>query len=345
MTKNNLLTDRLIYNGDKDTPTHFHLCSYDGGSFDEKDGDSFGALLSDLTDGRMHWLQVHGLSDTDTVSEVCSHFGINFLTVQDILNVMHPSKIEDTDSYNFVISKISVISPETYSLGQTHVCLVQGERFLLTFVEKETGFFDDVEKAIRKNVLKIREKGSDYLFSVLMNGIVSNYMSVVSSIDDSLEEVESKLFDSLENRDIAIRIRLLRKLYLDMKQTVYPLKDQYSNFMHSQSPLIAESSMIYFNDVWDHLRYAVQTIESCRETLSSLMDLYISNNDLKMNNIMTRLTIVSSIFIPLTFLAGIWGMNFRFMPELDWKYGYLLAWGIMAVIGVVLYIYLKKKKW
>lgn len=346
MMENNLLSERLVYNGDSTTPTHFHLCSYGPGSLDEVSADSFDAIVPKLSDGRMHWLQVHGLRNAETIREVCSHFHINFLTMQDILNVGHPSKIEEHDAYNVIISKISIVpQDDSRDIDQMHLCLVQGGGFVLTFVEEESTFFEEVEQAIRHNILRVRERKSDFLLSVLLNSLVANYMSVVSHIDDALEDMESALFENTEGRDIAIRIRLLRKQYLRMKQTVFPLKEQYTRLLRSESSLFQKSNRAFFNDVGDHLLYVVQTIDSCRETLASLMDLYISNNDLRMNDIMTRLTVVSTIFIPLTFLVGVWGMNFKWMPELDWRYGYLFAWLVMLVLGVAVYVYLKRKKW
>lgn len=346
MMKNNLLSERLVYNGDSETPTHFHLISYAFGELEETAADRFETIVPKLSDGRIHWLQVHGLRKAETIREVCSHFHINFLTMQDILNVSHPSKIEEHDAYNVFISKISMVpEDDSIDIDQMHLCLVQGEGFVLTFMEEENTFFDEVKQAIRNNILRIRERKSDFLLSVLLNSLVANYASVVSHIDDALEELESALFDDTEGRDIAIRIRLLRKQYLQMKQTVYPLKEQYTKLLRSESSLFQKSNRVFFNDVSDHLLYVVQTIDSCRETLASLMDLYISNNDLRMNDIMTRLTVVSTIFIPLTFLVGVWGMNFKWMPELDWRYGYLFAWLIMLVVGVIVYICLKRKKW
>ncbi len=337
----------MVYNGESRTPTHFHLCSYGAKGCEEVAGEDFDELAAQLLPGRIHWLQIHGLKDTDSVRRVCSYFQIDFLTMQDILNAAHPSKIEACGTYNVVIGKISEIPEDaTAGIRQIHVCLLQGKDFVLTFMEEESTFFQDVEQAIRGNILKIRERHSDFLLSVLLNGLVGNCMSVVSRIDDALEDLESALFDNAPSLDAGIRIRLLRKQYLLMKQTVYPLKDQYAKLLRPDSPgLIQKSNRAFFSDVNDHLLYAAQTIDSCRETLSSLMDLYISNNDLRMNDIMTRLTVVSTIFIPLTFLAGVWGMNFKWMPELDWRYGYLFAWGLMLVLGVAVYVYLKKKKW
>ena len=130
-----------------------------------------------------------------------------------------------------------------------------------------------------------------------------------------------------------------------MKKAILPLKEQYIKLLRAENLLIHKVNRAFFNDVNDHLQFVLQTIEICRETLSSLVDLYISNNDLRMNDIMKRLTIVSTIFIPLTFLVGVWGMNYKWMPELEWQYGYLFAWIVMAIIGIIVYLYFRKKKW
>lgn len=348
--KNNLLSENLVYTGDSDTPTHFHLCCYGEKKFIEFSGNNFKEVSSKIIPGCINWIQVHGLRNTETIREVCAYFQINFLTIQDILNVNHPSKIEERETYNVLISKISEIScesdtPNDEEIHQNHVCIMQGNNYVLTFMEEDCPFFDEAVSAIRNNILKIRERDSDFLFSVLFNSLVMNYISIVSHIDDALEDLESALFENKNDRDIGVQIQMLRKQYLQMKQTVFPLKEQYSRILRSESTLFHSGNRAFFSDVNDHLLYAIQTIENCRETLSSLMELYISNNDLRMNDIMTRLTIVSTIFIPLTFLVGVWGMNFKWMPELDWRYGYLSAWVIMIVIGLCVYIYLKKKKW
>ena len=146
-------------------------------------------------------------------------------------------------------------------------------------------------------------------------------------------------------KDIGKQIQALRRQYMIVKKAVMPLKDQYVKLLRGENPLFHKATRAFFNDVNDHLQFVLQTIDICRETLSSLVDLYISNNDLRMNEIMKRLTVVSTIFIPLTFLVGIWGMNFAFMPELNWKYGYFIAWSVIIITAVLISIYLKRKKW
>ncbi|WP_321332554.1 magnesium/cobalt transporter CorA [uncultured Bacteroides sp.] len=343
--RNNLLSEKLVYTGESKTPTHLHLCSYNDKELQEVTGDTFASIAPKLADKRINWLQVHGLKNTESIREICNHFNISFLVLQDILNSKHPTKIEEHDDYTVLISKLFSLSDEGDELDQQQLCIIQGNNFVLTFLENETNFFDDVTNAITNNILKIRDKQSDYLMSVLLNSVMGNYISVVSGIDDALEDLEENLLIINNKHDIGARIQSLRRQYMLIKKSVLPLKEQYVKLLRSENEMMHKVNRPFFNDVNDHLQFVLQTIDICRETLSSLVDLYISNNDLRMNDIMKRLTIVSTIFIPLTFLVGVWGMNFHVMPELNWRYGYLMAWIVMLIIGGMVYWYLKKKKW
>lgn len=347
--KNNLLSEKLIYTGDSQTPTHLHLCTYNVTEMQEKSGDTFQSVKDTLDNTRINWLQVHGLKNTETIREICTHFEIDFLVLQDILNSDHPTKIEEHDRYIVLIMKLFI--PNTHKeneldeLLQQQVCIILGSNYVLTFLEKETDFFDDVSAALRNDVLKIRSRQTDYLLSVLLNSVMANYISTISSIDDALEDLEEELLTITDGNDIGVQIQALRRQYMLMKKSILPLKEQYVKLLRAENLLIHKVNRAFFNDVNDHLQFVLQTIEICRETLSSLVDLYISNNDLRMNNIMKRLTIVSTIFIPLTFLAGVWGMNFKWMPELDWRYGYLSAWLVMVITGIIVYLFFRKKNW
>ncbi len=336
---NNLLSERLTYNGDNGTHTHVHLIYYSPDRFSEIICQDFKEIAIHATDEDKLWIRVHGLKDTEYIKNLCTYFNINFLMMQDILNVDHPSKIEKNGEFNFVVTRI--LREDTIIA----VRLIQGKNVVLTFTEGEASFFDDAVKALQENILRIRTRPSDYLFSVLFNELVSSYVSLAIEIGDQLDDLETELLAATTNYNIRMQLQMLRKRYMEIKRTVVPLKDQYSKILHPDSELVNETNRPFFNDVNDHLLNAVQLIDGCRETLSSLMDLYISNSDMHMNYIMKRLTIVSTIFIPLTFLVGVWGMNFKFMPELDWKYGYLMAWGVMLSAGLVSYLILKSRKW
>lgn len=341
---NNLLSEQLTYNGDSKTPTHIHLCTYSAENVEETYGDNFAEVSTKIKTDAINWLQIHGLQNTETVRQVCEHFEIDFLVLQDILNAEHPTKIEEHEQYTVLILKVFRYNEEG-DLEQQQLCIIQGTNYVLTFLENETEFFDNVTKAIRGNVLKIRTRQSDYLLSVLLNNVMANYTAIISEIDDALEDLEEELLTITSNTDIGIQIQERRHQYLMMKKAIFPLKEQYVKLLRAESLLVHKVNRAFFNDVNDHLQFVLQTIDICRETLSALVDLYISNNDLRMNDIMKRLTVVSTIFIPLTFFAGVWGMNFKFMPELGWEYGYFYAWAVMLIVGVIVYIFFKKKKW
>lgn len=342
--KNNLLSEQLVYTGESRTPTHLHLFTYNAEKENEKYDEDFDRLKGNLDSESINWLQVHGLQNTETIRRICEHFEIDFLVLQDILNSEHPTKIEEHDQYTVLILKIFNYNG-IEELGQQQLCLIQGNNYVLTFLENETEFFDNVSQAIRNNIMKIRTRQSDYLLSVLLNNVMANYTSIITEVNDALEDMEEELLTITSNSDIGVRIQLRRRQYMAMKKAIMPLKEQYVKLLRADNNLIHKVNRAYFNDVNDHLQFVLQTIEICRETLSALVDLYISNNDLRMNNIMKRLTIVSTIFIPLTFFAGVWGMNFKFMPELGWKYGYFYAWIVMFVVAVTVYWFFKKKKW
>lgn len=347
--KNNLLSEKLVYTGDSQTPTHLHLCIYNAGEVQEVSATDFQKIIPALNNERINWLQVHGMQNTEAIRQICTHFEIDFLTLQDILNANHPTKIEEHDKYIVLIAKIFHANEEggdeLDELEQQQVCMILGANYVLTFLENETDFFDDITTALRNDVLKIRGRQTDYLFSVLLNSVIGNYITIVSSIDDALEDLEEELLIITDGKDIGVQIQSLRRQYMLIKRSVLPLKEQYVKLMRAEDQLIHKVNRAFFNDVNDHLQFVLQTIEICRETLSSLVDLYISNNDLRMNDIMKRLTVVSTIFIPLTFLVGVWGMNFKLMPELDWRYGYLFAWLMMTGIGAIVYWFFRKKKW
>lgn len=345
--KNNLLSENLVYTGQSTSSTHLQLCSYSTAELKEAKGKKFEDISEAIHPNRINWLKVCGMKNTEVIRDVCEHFEIDFLVLQDILNAYHPTKIEEHDNYIVVILKTFRFSDKSKQeeMEQQQACLILGSNYVLSFLEYDSPFFDDIATAIRHNVLRIRDRQSDYLLSVLLNSVMANYIHIVSSIDDDLEDLEEVLLKITNSDDIGIQIQSLRRQYLQIKKAVFPLKEQYVKLLRLDSLPVHKANRAFFNDVNDHLQFVLQTIEICRETLSSLVDLYISNNDLKMNDIMKRLTVVSTIFIPLTFLVGVWGMNFDFMPELSWKHGYLFAWLLMAIIGGAVYMFFKRKKW
>mgnify|MGYP002536589046 CR=1 FL=1 len=262
-----------------------------------------------------------------------------------------------------MVINIGWLKDKKYDLIENEIKILKaacGDKILKVIIE--TCFLTDEEKIKMCEI--VTSAGADYIkTSTGFGGAGATFADIelfakhigpnvkmkaaggISSIDDALEDLEEELLTITDENDIGIQIQSLRRQYMLMKKSILPLKEQYVKLLRAENLLIHKVNRAFFNDVNDHLQFVLQTIEICRETLSSLVDLYISNNDLRMNDIMKRLTIVSTIFIPLTFLVGVWGMNYKWMPELDWRYGYLFAWILMGVIGIVVYLYFRKKKW
>lgn len=348
MTKNNLLSEKLNYIGASETPTHLHLCCYNAEEVQAFRGSDWETVLSSLKENCINWVQVHGLQNTDMIHRICKHFDIDFLTIQDILNSKHLTKIEEHDAYNVIILKQLLADGGNEFIPQ-QLCIVQGKDFVLTFTEQETDFFNEIDGALKKNVLKIRNRQSDFLLSVILNSVMASFMSIISDMEDELEDLEEEFlspFSSTAGIQPGIEeIQRYRRNYRLIKKCIFPLKEQMSKLLHTENQLLHKANRPFFNDVNDHLLFVLQTLDGCRDLLSAMVDLYLSNNDQRMNSIMKQLTVVSTIFIPLTFLAGIWGMNFRWMPELGWKYGYVFAWALMLAVGGAVYFYFKHKKW
>ena len=195
-------------------------------------------------------------------------------------------------------------------------------------------------------MLNIRKKGSGLLLAFLLNTIIANLVEAASKVEEMLEDIEETLLDIKNDQgNMGQLIQQHRKEYMIIRKNSQPLKEQFAKLLRTENGLISPDILPIYNDLSDQLLFVIQTTESCREIISSLVDLYISNNDLRMNAIMKRLTIVSTLFIPLTFLAGIWGMNFKIMPELDWRYGYGIAWSLMLLTAIVTWLYMRKKDW
>lgn len=345
MTKNNLLTEQLKYMGENRTPTKVNLYSYNKESVAYNNDIDISNIKNSMNEDNMNWIRVIGLRDTSIIKDICQLFGIDFLTRQDILNPNHLPKIEEHDDYNVIILKI-LGKDKDNDYEPTHLCVIQGKEFIITFSEKELDIFNDILSAIDKNTLKIRQRQSDYLLSVILNGVISNYMSILSKMEDELEDMEEALIEPNNSNAPGIEhIQQYRKNYRIIKKCIFPMKEHINKLFHADNELLNESQRPFFNDVNDHLMFVFLTMESCRDLITAIVDLYISRNDQRLNDIMKQLTIVSTIFIPLTFMAGIWGMNFQWMPELSWEYGYIMAWGLMLFMGIALYFFFKHKKW
>ncbi len=340
---NDLLQEELIYRGSNDIGTSIEKISFDNDLFDRQiiNFDN----LDTVKDTKTSWIQVKGLSNTKLVGMLCEQFNIPKLIVQDILNTLHIAKIEVINDFIFVVTDLFSYSEEN-SLENEHTCIILGKNFVISFQETDKNHFDLAENALANKQGQIRRQSADYLFNLLVSTVIDRYLEVLEIQQNLLLDMEDSLMEFKSDRSATgISLQNYRRDYSLLKKSIWPIKEQFGKLLMWDYTLINKQNHIYFHDTNDHLQQAYMMVEGNRETIASILDLYLANNDLRMNHIMKQLTVVSTIFIPLTFLVGVWGMNFRFMPELDWKYGYLFAWILMLIAGIASYIYFRKKKW
>lgn len=345
-TSNRHLSDTYYYVGEHETATSIRLTQYNESSLATREVKTDEPSFSKLTDdGHINWFEVSGLTDSDTIARIVKDCGLHNLDTKDILTPQHVSKVEDYNGRLLIILNTCYYN-ENIEMRSEHISIVVAGNVIITFTESNNPVFENVHQALQSNMLGIRKKGTGILLAFLINTITANLAESASKVEDILEDIEETLLDiSNDQRNVGALIQQRRKDYMTIRKNSQPLKEQFPKLLRMESGIITPDILPLYNDIYDQIQFIIQTGESCREIISSLVDLYISNNDLRMNAIMKRLTGVATIFIPLTFFAGVWGMNFTHMPELGWKYGYLFAWGLMLAVGILTWLLLKKKDW
>jgi len=337
---NNLLYGGLHYNGTSTHQTEIRLTWYDAEAVHtEKLTD---ASSCKLHPGKVNWIQVCGLSDQGMVASLCNSFGLAFPVVQDLFNVNHIAKVEETGKNLFAVLDSYTTEPE--GLLKEHISLVLGTELVLSFEEGSGHCFDPVRKALEDGIGQIRQHSADYLFNLLISMAVDSYFDVLENQQNTLMEMEDALMEfQAPHQETGRQIQYFRRDYTKLKKAVAPLRESFGRMLMLEPAQIRPENRIFFRDTYDHLQQVVTTMDANRETIASLVDLYLANNDLRANNVMKQLTVVATIFIPLTFLVGVWGMNFKGMPELSMEHGYLFAWILMLTLGVLLYFWFSRK--
>jgi len=290
------------------------------------------------------WINVEGIHDTEIINKIGELFSLHSLTVEDILNTMQRPKFEDFDSYLFIVLKMLGISDMTKGMETEQVSVILGENFVITFQERPGDVFDAVRECIREGRGRIRKLGADYLAYALINAVVDSYFQILEDIGDQIEQVENRVVLDQEPDTIS-KIHRFKRAILFMRRTVWPLREEIALLEKSGSDLVKEPTELFFRNLYDHTIQVIDTVEAYRDIVSGMHDTYLSSVNNRMNEVMKILTILATIFIPLTFITGIYGMNFRYMPELYWKWGYYAALGLMLVIAIAMLVNFRKKKW
>lgn len=296
------------------------------------------------------WINIDGIHDVTIIERLGTYFNIHPLVLEDILHTTQRPKIEEFQDHIYVVLRMFYHEDKTEEqddepgIISEQVSLILGRNFVISFQEAGGNTFDPVRMRLKGSKGRIREMRADYLAYSLIDSIVDNYFVVLEKLGERLELLEDELLDH-PTPDTLEELHVLRNEMIFLRKSAWPLREVSNNLLRAESDLITRSTQIYIKDIYDHTIQVIDTIETYRDMLSGMLDIYLSSISNRMNEVMKVLTIIATIFIPLTFLAGVYGMNFQYMPELSWKWGYPVLWCIMAVIGISMFFYFRKKKW
>jgi magnesium transporter len=290
------------------------------------------------------WINIDGLHDVKLIEKVGTRFEMHVLTMEDIVNTGQRPKVEDFEDYIYFVFKMLKFDETTSHITSEQVSLILGPHYLISFQETEGDVFNFVRERIRKGRVRIRKSGPDYLAYALIDAVVDHYFLILEKMGEKIEYFEERLH-AQPTPEILQTIYDLKRELIYFRKQVWPIREVLNTWQKIESPLVQEANRVFISDVYDHTIQVIDTIESFRDIISGMMDLYLSTVSNKMNEVMKVLTIIATIFIPLTFVAGIYGMNFKFMPELEWKWSYLVLWVLLIVIFCGMIFYFRRKKW
>jgi magnesium transporter len=320
-----------------------HLLRYDAETADERpDSDLEEALR--LRGQGLLWLDLCGVHEPGLLDAVGKAFALHPLSVEDVLNTEQRPKLEDYGDYLFVVMRRLRHDRQCGEIDSDQISLVLGRDFVISFQEGGCNLFDPVRQRLRAATSRLRRSGGDFLLHALIDCVVDNYFEVLEQLGEDIESLENQILE--RPSPIAVRtLHRLKRLLIAMRRSVWPLREVIGGLDRSDSDLLSAPIELYLRDVYDHTIHVIDTMESYRDTLSGLLDVYLSSLSNRMNEIMKLLTIISTIFIPLTFIVGVYGMNFEHMPELTWRWGYFAVLGVMAALGAGMLALFRRKRW
>lgn len=333
----------MFYNGENTgAKVKITLIEFNESEFLEEEFHDFDVCLRHMKDNCIKWINVEGVHDTELVGRISQVYNIHPLTQEDIVHIDQRPKFEEYDNYLLGIMKMIMYREEIYTEQLTIILL---KDTVISFQEPGGGdAFDVIRTRLRQGKGRVRRLGADYLFYALMDAVVDYYFTVIEKIGDRIEQIEEEIIND-PRRESLIQLYQLKREVISLRKQIWPVRDMISNLLRSETEFITANTQLFFRDLQDHSIRIIDTVETYRDLLSGIMDIYLSTNSNKMNEVMKVLTIMSSIFIPVTFIAGVYGMNFDYMPELRSPYGYIITWiAMLSVMGGMIY-YFKKKKW
>ncbi|MBU0662572.1 MAG: magnesium/cobalt transporter CorA [Candidatus Diapherotrites archaeon] len=334
----------VVYVGRKKTGTvKMKLIDYKGGSFTEKEIISAKECAEFASKPTVTWLDVTGVHDTEALSEIGKIFNTHHLILEDVANTTQRPKMEDYEKQLFIVLKM-IQSSEKGRLSIEQVSIVLGPNYVLSFQEREGDVFEPVRERLRKGKGRMRNRGADYLAYTIMDAVIDNYFIILEAVGEKIETLEEEVMRSPSQKTLH-QIHGLRRDLIFLRKSIWPLREVISRMQRDESSLIKGETGVYLRDLYDHTIQVIDNVESYRDMVSGMLDVYLSSISNRMNEVMKVLTIIATIFIPLTFLAGVYGMNFEFMPELKIWWAYPAVWAVMLSVAVLMFFYFRKKAW
>jgi len=321
------------------------VIDYDETHFEEKEVESAKECFPFRDKPTVTWINVDGVHQVEIIEQLGHCFGLHPLVMEDILNTEQRPKMEVYGDYLYIVLKMLYGGGPDRQIEGEQVSLILGSNFVISFQEQKEGdVFNPVRERIRAGKGLIRKMGPDYLVYSLIDTIVDHYFLILERLGDKVELLEEELITQ-PTKETLQKIQTFRNEIAFVRRVVWPLREVVNSLGRRESSLIQETTEIYLRDVYDHTIQVMDSIETYRETISGMLDIYLSSLSHRLNSVMKVLTIIATIFMPLTFIAGIYGMNFEYMPELKWRWGYPFIWLVIVSIGVSMLVYFKKKKW
>ena len=336
----------LIYVGErKEETVGISLISYSEHEFEEQTFFDIEECLQKINPNVKNWINIDGLHDVEIVEKIGNHFKLHALLLEDILNTDQRPKIDEYEDSQHLYTVIKMFLREkNQHIEVEQVSFVLGHNFVITFQEKKGDVFEPVRERLRQGRGRIRKRNCDYLTYALIDAVVDNYFTILEEISDRLENIEEALINNSDRASLRAIHNQRRELII-LRKAVWPMREVISRLEKGELKLVDKQTKVYIRDLYDHTIQVMDNIETFRDILTGLHDMYMTNMSNKMNEIMKVLTIIATIFIPLTFIAGVYGMNFEYMPELQHPYGYFITWIVMIIVGLAMVVYFKRKNW
>jgi magnesium transporter len=335
----------LVHVGESRTdPVRVRVIDYDESNFLEKEAAAVEDCFPFRDTATVTWIDVDGVHDPAIVEKLGTHFGLHPLVQEDIMNTTQRPKLEDMEKTLYIVARMIEFDEATGEVETDQLSLVVGPNFLISFQEHADRGFEAIRERIRKGKGRIRKAGPDYLAYTILDSVVDHYFVILEQLGERVDSLEEELVAD-PKKETLHAIHTLKREMLFLRKSVWPLREVLAGMERLESPLVQESVKVFLRDLYDHTIQVIDNVETFRDMLAGMLETNLSSISNRMNEVMKVLTIISTIFIPLTFIAGIYGMNFEHMPELKWRLGYFAVLGIMVVIGLIMAGFFKRKKW